>query len=162
MVVAHAFNPRTWRQMQVDLWVWDQPSLQKPCLDKQKQNKKFGILFFSRGRIANPNPTCMSGDHLSVWAFPKTLWRAFTASLLQVCVRYGLFTLDQRDAQGKAGTGWFWSLPNSWFRYISSVLSLNEHSLWSSVRDVTVPVQLMHAKTKNKSMLARREQINVS
>jgi hypothetical protein len=50
-VVAHAFNPSTWRQRQADLWVQGQPGLQsefqetqgfteKPCLKKQKEKRK--------------------------------------------------------------------------------------------------------------------------
>jgi hypothetical protein len=46
-VVAHTFNPSTWRQRQVDFWVQGQPGLQsefqdsqgyteKPCLGKSK------------------------------------------------------------------------------------------------------------------------------
>jgi hypothetical protein len=45
--MAHAFNPSTWRQRQVDFWVQGQPAglqsefqdsqgnTEKPCLDKQ-------------------------------------------------------------------------------------------------------------------------------
>jgi hypothetical protein len=50
-VVAHAFNPSTWGQRQVDFWVWGQPDLQsefqdsqgyteKPCLEKPKNKTK--------------------------------------------------------------------------------------------------------------------------
>jgi hypothetical protein len=50
-IVAHAFNPSTRRQRQVDYWVRGQPGLQsefqdsqgyteKPCLEKPKKKKK--------------------------------------------------------------------------------------------------------------------------
>jgi hypothetical protein len=51
-MVAHAFNPTTSRQRQVDFWVWGQPGLQSEFQDREtlswktkktKQNK-------------NPNP----------------------------------------------------------------------------------------------------------
>ena len=50
-VVAHTFDPNTWRQKQADFWVWGQPGLQsdfqdiqgyteKPYIKKQQQQQK--------------------------------------------------------------------------------------------------------------------------
>jgi hypothetical protein len=148
-VVAHAFNPSTWRQRQADFWVRGQPGLQsefqdsqgyteKPCLEKQTNKKK------------------------DLWsAFPNVQWSAwckrrnvFQSGEVMYCVLSFLVCADNNHVRTWTVTrfrGMISTQPGSTPLASFKILSLEEtesHGSYSSGNDIGRHLQRWESRTR--------------